>query len=314
MERALQTDGSGCLRREGGATVVQGCCEAGEGEQVPSPPVYRLELQYAGCGLHGWSSQPDLPTVRGAVEEAFRTVLGGVPRLVVAGRTDTGVHARRQVVSVHAPPEPTGTKVDKLFDPRAESLPDTTSLLRSLNALTPPQVLLYAFEAAAPGFDARRQALSRRYRYFVSSQEGVGPLLAEYVWRLPSLPDLDSLRRQAALLPGLHDFSAFTPTKSEHRHFGRVVRAARWERRGELVWFDIEAESFLRHMVRTLVGTMIEGSRRHAPESSFERLLCGAPRSEAGVTAPARGLFFWDIRYPDAYSTDARPPLLALPS
>lgn len=281
--------------------------------EITLRPVYRLELQYIGTGFHGWSSQPGLPTLLGALEEAFRVSVGGVPRLEVAGRTDAGVHARRQVVSIHPPVHSVGGCVGALFPEESAERCDLAGVLRSLNALTPPEIAFYALERAPCGFDARRQALSRRYRYFVSAWEDAGPMLGGFVWRIPVLPRIELLQRLARMLTGAHDFGAFTPRKTEHMRFKRRVLTARWEQRNGIMWLDIEADSFMRHMVRTLVGTMVEVARGRFTEAEFGRLLEGASRTEAGVTAPAQGLFLWDVRYPDWCEAAAQPPLLSLP-
>ncbi len=244
---------------------------------------YRMDLQYDGTHLHGWAKQEGQATVQGCLEQAFITVLGRAPGLRVAGRTDTGVHARRQVVSLRLPLDV-----------------DTTRLLRSLNALTPPAITVTSL-VPAPGFDARRQALSRTYRYFVQVGGVDSPFCARYVWRVSGSLDLGLLREAAIAVQGRHDFTAFTPTQTEHMFFQRLVTCCRWRRMGaERVFLEIQADAFLRHMVRTLVGTMVEVGRGDRSPADFRRLLNGACREEAGRTAPARGLFLWDVAYPAA--------------
>ena len=261
---------------------------------------HRMELQYDGTGFHGWAKQDGLQTVEGCLEEALRTVLGRSPALRVAGRTDAGVHARRQVVSLILP-----AGLDVLM------------LRHSLNALTPPGIAVLALRPAPAEFDARKDATSRTYRYFVSAQPVVSPFLTRYCWQVPGDIDLEAMREAGGLVVGRHRFTAFTPTETEHAFFDRTVLRCRWDRvsgafpggpgagvvvrpRGGgngMFCLEIEAGSFLRRMVRTLVGTMIEiGQGVRSPED-FRRLLDGAPRHAAGPTAPAHGLFLWDIRY-----------------
>jgi tRNA pseudouridine38-40 synthase len=259
-----------------------------------------MELQYDGTGLHGWAKQDGVQTVEGCLEEALLTVLGAAPSLRVAARTDAGVHARRQVVPLPLPPG-----VDLL------------KVRRSVNALTPPGVAVLALRPAPAAFDARRDATSRIYRYFVSAQPVASPFWAGYCWQVFGDIDLEAMRVAAALVAGRHHLTAFTPAETGHIFFDRTVMRCRWSRvsgaalpaaalgggghprgkDGAMLCLEIEADSFLRHMVRTLVGTMIEVGRGERSPADFGRLLDGASREAAGLTAPAHGLFLWDVRY-----------------
>lgn len=261
---------------------------------------YRMELQYDGTGLHGWAKQEGLPTVEGSLESALGTVLGLVPEIRVAGRTDAGVHARRQVASLRLP--------DGL---------DLGRLRASLNALTPPGIAVLRIAPAAEGFDARKDATGRVYRYYLTNSAVVSPFWSRYCWHVPGTLDLDMLRKAAAVAVGRHDFTAFTPTETEHVFFTRLVTGCAWRRAAGLpgsppaaagarasadrssgmLYLEIEAEAFLRHMVRTLVGTMVEMAQGSRSLDDFSRLLSGAAREHAGSTAPAHGLFLWDVRY-----------------
>jgi tRNA pseudouridine38-40 synthase len=243
---------------------------------------YRMELQYDGTGLHGWAKQEGRATVAGSLEQAFGVILGRVPSLRVAGRTDAGVHARHQVVSLRLPP---GL--------------DLSRLTRSLNALTPAGIAVTEIREAAPGFDARKDALSRTYRYFLQVDGVESPFCSRYCWRAPVAVRWELMRQAARVAEGCHDFTAFTPTETEHVFFHRRVLRCRWCRWGkQYLVLQIEAEAFLRHMVRTLVGTMVEVGAGCRGLEQFERLLQGAQRHEAGPTAPAHGLFLWAISYP----------------
>jgi tRNA pseudouridine38-40 synthase len=254
---------------------------------------HRLELQYDGTGLHGWAKQEGLPTVEAALEEAFRTVLGRVPAWRVAGRTDAGVHARRQVLSLRLPADL-----------------DLRRLQRSLNALTPAGVAVVKIAPAPEQFDARADATSRTYRYFLSTGPVVSPFWTRYCWHLPVELDWVSMEAAAAAAAGRHDFTAFTPTETEHVFFERLVLRCRWRRvEGDfpglpqprqpagLRYLEVEAEAFLRHMVRTLVGTMVEVGKGAMTLDCFEHLLAGAPRQTAGPTAPPQGLVLWEVSY-----------------
>jgi tRNA pseudouridine38-40 synthase len=195
--------------------------------------------------------------------------------LAVAGRTDTGVHAMGQVASVEV-----------------EGGPPLERVAEALNAVLPPDVAVVAAETAPAGFHARFSAFARSYRYIVLTRRTRAPLQARRSLWWPRRLDEASLAAAAALLHGEHDFRAFTPTETQHEVFRRAVEAAAWERRGDELHFTITADSFLRHMVRTLVGTMLERGADGLPA-----LLEGGDRSEAGLTAPAWGLYLEHVRY-----------------
>jgi len=237
----------------------------------------RLAIEYDGTDFAGWAHQPGERTVQGELERALRVVLrrDEVP-LTVAGRTDAGVHAWGQVASHEGEAAPLG----------------------SLNALLPADVVVTASEPAPDGFDARRECTSRAYCYRVLARPARGALQRGRVlhWTYPV--ELNTLRECAALLVGTHDFTAFTPTDTYHVRFDRDVYAASW-RAGEhgLLEFWIEADAFMRHMNRSLVGTMLDVARGRLSVGDFARLLGGAPRSSAGPTAPAHGLYFAGAGY-----------------
>jgi tRNA pseudouridine38-40 synthase len=197
-------------------------------------------------------------------------------QLTVAGRTDAGVHARGQVAS--HPGEP--ARVD------------------GLNSLLPPDIRVLASEPADPHFDARRDALSRTYRYRLLIRAVASPFERRYAMHVPRPVDLDALNACATALFGTHDFTAFTPTETDHVRFERDVFRAEWVRESEHVLaFWIEADTFMRHMVRVLVGTMLAVARGRYDVGQFAQLLDGAPRSAAAETAPAHGLFLEAVRY-----------------
>jgi tRNA pseudouridine38-40 synthase len=236
----------------------------------------RIVLSYDGTAFAGWAAQPGLRTVEHELTRALATVLPAAPNLTVAGRTDRGVHAEGQVVSHPGP----------------------AAWVDSLNAVLPDDISVSESVIADPGFDARKDATSRAYCYRVLASPG-RPITDRHRilwWPRPLDPDL--LDHCAGLLSGEPDLTAFTPTQSYHTRFRRKILSARWLRGpGGRLDFLIEADSFMRHMNRTLVGTMLDIAAGVLPLELFPELLQGRPREMAGSTAPARGLTMIGVGY-----------------
>jgi tRNA pseudouridine38-40 synthase len=241
--------------------------------------VSRLTIAYDGTGFAGWARQPGHRTVQEELEAALAQLRGGAPApLTVAGRTDAGVHALAQVASYAGEPV----------------------AVRAVNALLPDDVAVLACERAPDGFDARRWARSRRYAFRVLASPVPSPFERRRAIWVPQPLDRDVLDACAAAVVGEHDFTAFTPAETQHVRFTRRVLHCAWrEEDGGVLVLDVEADAFLRHMNRVLLGTMLQVARGRRDLDGFRALLEGAPRSAAGPTAPPHGLHFAGVTFGD---------------
>ena len=239
-------------------------------------------VEYDGTEFAGWAVQPAKRTVEGTLAEALRTILRQPVKLVVAGRTDAGVHASGQVVS---------------FEAQTGLAPSSISY--KVSAVLPEDLALRRCIAVRENFDARKDAKSRSYEYRVLNGTIRSPLLRRRTVHVAKELDLGLLKAAANLVQGVCDFQAFTPTKTYHVRFERVVEESLWEARNDLLVYRITADSFLYGMVRTLTGTMLEVGSGKRKLADFERLLSGGERKSAGPAAPARGLTLVGVDYED---------------
>jgi tRNA pseudouridine38-40 synthase len=241
----------------------------------------RLTLEYDGTAFGGWARQPDRRTIEGTLGDALDSLWpGSSASLAVAGRTDAGVHASHQVASVVV----TG-------GPPPECTAD------ALRSLLPRDLAVVASHEAPAGFHARFSALARRYEYRVLARRPRSPLRAARALHHASPIDRDALDACAALVVGEHDFGAFTPTATPGARRLRHVTDCAWRADGDELVLEIEADAFLHHMVRTLVGSMLQAARHARSVESFALLLEGGAREVAGPTTPAHALILTDVRY-----------------
>jgi tRNA pseudouridine38-40 synthase len=241
----------------------------------------RLLLEYDGTGYHGWQRQKNALTIQQVLEEALERLTGERPALIGSGRTDAGVHARGQVANF-------GTN---------SAIP-LKAFHEGLNSLLPRDIAVLTAAEAPPAFHARKSATAKTYEYRILNRTSRSPLNHHYAWWISQPLNLAAMAEAALALPGEHDFSAFRASGSDNKNPVRRVLAADWsEAPGGWLTFTISATGFLRGMVRSLVGTMVEIGRGKAPAARLAELLASGARQEAGPTAPPQGLYLVSVAY-----------------
>lgn len=240
---------------------------------------YRLDVAYDGTGFHGFARQRGLRTVQGEIEGVLARVAGEPVATVGAGRTDRGVHARRQVVS---------------FACERDVAPER--VVSAVNGLLGPDVAALGAGVVADGFSARYSARWRAYRYFVLTRPAPDPLRHRYSWHVPAPLDLAAMGAAAGLLVGEHDFTSFCRA-AEGRSPVREVLEAGWTARGDLAVFTIRATAFCHQMVRSIVGLLVDVGRGRREADSVPEVLDARDRARAAAVAPPNGLVLWDVGY-----------------
>lgn len=240
----------------------------------------KLTVEYDGTNYHGWQFQANGNSVQAVLERAISTFLRTPTRVIGSGRTDAGVHALGQVVSFSTDQQLTAHRIR-----------------RALNALTPGDVTVKDVEIVADSFDARRDARSRVYEYHILNRPTRSPFLVRRAWHVHQPLHVEAMRAAIPCLLGEQDFSSFRAAGCDAAHAIRYIFRTELEQRGELLVYSIEATAFLRHMVRNIVGTLVEVGQGLRTAESFHQLLAHRDRNQAGDTAPAHGLYLVAVKY-----------------
>ncbi|MBP2675346.1 MAG: truA [Deltaproteobacteria bacterium] len=242
----------------------------------------RLAVAYDGTAYAGWQIQPNGPTIQAAMEEVLARILQEPVRLRAAGRTDAGVHAREQVV-----------------DFADAGKRDLETVVHGGNALLPPDIRILSASVVPETFDARRHATEKEYRYFLYLSPVASPFLLRYAWHIETHLDLDSMREGLSRLVGEHDFTSFRGQGCTARSPVRTVSRAAVAQHDVpgLISIDVAGAGFLRHMVRNIVGTVVDAGKGRHPADHVGAILRARDRSAAGVNAPPHGLFLWRVSY-----------------
>jgi tRNA pseudouridine38-40 synthase len=240
----------------------------------------KLTVEYDGTHYHGWQVQASGETIQSVLERAVCTLVGRPTRVIGSGRTDAGVHALGQVANFRS---------DKELQPHR--------VQRALNALTPEDVTIKTVEIVPDSFHARRDGRSRIYEYRILNRPSPSPFHLKFAWHVHDPLDIAAMREAITCVQGEHDFSSFRAAGCDAAHPVRTIYQASLKSRDELIVFSVEATAFLRHMVRNLIGTLVEVGRQQRTPQSFAELLKARDRTQAGIKAPAKGLFLIEVKY-----------------
>ncbi|HEY6418281.1 MAG TPA: tRNA pseudouridine(38-40) synthase TruA [Candidatus Binataceae bacterium] len=244
------------------------------------PPVVKLTLEYDGTNYSGWQLQSGQDSIQARIEAALEQIFSTTVRVYGAGRTDAGVHARGQVAAINLPRD---------FD--------AAELQRALNALLPPAIVVLEAVPAPDIFDPRRDARERVYEYRILNRRSPSAFEHRRAWHVRERLDLDAMNSAARVFVGEHDFAAFRTLGSEEKTTIRRVDRSEWRRENEMLIYQVEATSFLRHMVRTMVGAMVDAGRGRIDATAVEAILAGRKRAATHAAAPPHGLFLLAVYY-----------------
>lgn len=241
----------------------------------------KLLIEYDGTNYQGWQVQPKGPTIQGVLEEKLGLLTGQPVRLFGSGRTDSGVHALSQVAHF-----------------KTQSQMDIRTIQRALNSLLPHDIVIQKAEEVGEGFHARKHSKSKIYEYRILNRNLRSAFHRGYVWHIPQKLNLTEMKKATQILVGEHDFSSFRSVGTPTRTAVRKVSRAEWKRgRDGLIRFEIEANGFLKQMVRAIVGTLVEVGKSKMKAVEFRKILDSKDRKKAGPTAPAQGLFLKEVKY-----------------
>ena len=240
----------------------------------------KLTLAYDGTRFVGWQRQASGESIQGLLEDALTRLEGAAVTAHGAGRTDAGAHAEGQVASV-----------------RVTFTHDVGTVMRAANAQLPPEIRVVSVEDAVPDFHARFSARRKWYRYQIANTTVLSPFVRTYAWHVPERLDREAMNEAAAALLGTHDFSSFQSSGSDAATSVRTLTRSEFIERGGLLAYEVVGDGFLRHMVRAIVGTLVEVGRGQRPPADLDTLLEAASRPQAGATAPAHGLTLVKVEY-----------------
>lgn len=240
----------------------------------------RLLLQYDGSNYHGWQVQPNALTIQEVIETTVRRIVSRPVRILAAGRTDAGVHAWGQVANFH-----TDTSIP------------SGKLKKSLNSLLPDDIKVRALSEEAPSFESRKSARSKIYRYFILNRPEPSPWFFRYSWHYSRLLDCESIARAAKWLVGEMDFSSFQASDCDARSSVRKISRFEVHSRSGMITFTVEGNGFLKHMVRSMVGTLVEVGKGSMKPDEVKEIIELHDRTQAGPNVPAKGLFLWKVVY-----------------
>ena len=241
---------------------------------------FKITIEYDGGRYCGWQRQTHDPTIQEEIEKALKTITGQKISVIGSGRTDAGVHAHAQVANF-----------------KCDTKLNTQDFSGAINSLTPDDIVITGCEEVDDTFHARYSVKSKTYIYKLLNHSNPAALYRQYAWHIRQELNLEAMRTAITHLIGSHDFKAFEGVGSPRSHTTRCVLGASLRKEAQYLVFEIEADGFLRFMVRNIVGTLVEVGLEKLTPDDFKGILASKDRSQAGPTAPAQGLFLKEVRY-----------------